>query len=121
MINWKGANFGPLAHGLLVWLLTDGVPVLTYLQDQLTNQPAHFDFGRFGLGLAAAVLAALLSAARNAGAVSLNTGTTAAVKGIQESGGSVSVATMAESAVTEGSAPNLRAGDQVLTIQEKPA
>lgn len=114
MMNWKGPNIGPVLHGLAVWLITDGLPVLQYLQAQLAGETTRWDWNRFLVGLAAAIVAALISASRNQGAVSLNVGTAAAVKGIADAGGSAMVVTVAEPARTEGSAPNLEAGQTVI-------
>lgn len=84
---WKSPTWGPAIHGGLVWLVTDGLPVLQYLQGQLTGDTVHFDANRFWLGLAAAFVTALISASRNQGAVSLTTAAGQIVKGVQDDGG----------------------------------
>lgn len=89
--GWKSPTWGPIIHGVAVWLVTDGLPVLQYLQGVLTGDTATFDWNRFWLGLGAAVVAALISASRNSGAVTLTEPAGAKVKGIVRDGGMVVV------------------------------
>lgn len=97
MPDWfKSATWGPLIHGGLVWFVTDGLPILLYLQRQVTDQNPNFNWSQFWIGLAAALLTALISAGRNQGAVTLPKTTGEMVKGIQGTGGSVVAATANE-------------------------
>lgn len=114
-MNWKSADFGPFAHGISVWLLADGIPVLTYLQDQLTGLNTAFDWSRFTIGLLAAILTAFISAARNKGAMTLDKADGQAVKAIQgTSAGNAMVVTTMEPTTTAGTAPNIPAGSTVI-------
>lgn len=91
-LNLKAPNLGPLLHGFAVWLVADGLPILEYLRAQLTGDTANWSWDRFLLGLGAAVVTALISAGRNAGAVELKKDETLWVKGVQQDGGEAVIA-----------------------------
>lgn len=115
MTNLKGARWGPILHGVgsLLIAMIPAVYQLVTTGNPLNLTPDELKWVILAMG----IYNAAISAGRNSGAVELNSGTAAAVKGINSSAGSVTVSTLAESAVTVGSAPNLAAGQMVLTVQ----
>ncbi len=119
-MNFRSADLGPWIHGISTFLASEiGLALLTYVQTQLTAKPEVFTWQGFFTGLALTIIAATISASRNNGSVTINTGTGSAIKGIQGARGSVNLVTLAQSAVTEGPAANLEAGDTVITVEGK--
>ena len=96
MKDWQFPAFGPYLHGIVVFLLADGWPVVAYIQQTIAEGQATFDLNRFAWGLAAALATALVSWARNY---------------------NKTVVYPLQPAATAGTAPDILPGDAVVLVK----
>lgn len=80
--GWKAPNLGPPLHGLVVFLATEGLPILRYINDSLSGGTANWDWDRFLVGMIPVAITVLISAGRNKGAVAIPSDSIEMVKGV---------------------------------------
>lgn len=111
-MNLRSARWGPILHAAS--LLFAAIPAIYELIT--TGNPLNLSADALKwIILAMGVYNAVLSVSRNQGAITLNKDAAQTVKAIQGAGnGNAMLVTTAEPTITEGAAPNLPAGTQVI-------